>query len=187
MGGSFLGCIALKIVVGWIRSSSTYESASPSLPYSSSISEISRSCVRAMLGLAQNDIISSVGSKSSTSHGTEKSLNASKQSNVLSSMSTVCRHTRLRGLNCVPRSSANTSPGHHSSTHGPLHRIHKTSHIHCVLGRGHRMSQRKKHAHMSKMMPKSNLVVPLAAPITPLAKRSCKSEMREIRKCVQAP
>ena len=38
MGGSFLGsCVALKIVVGWIRSYSTSQCASPSLPYSSLI------------------------------------------------------------------------------------------------------------------------------------------------------
>ena len=89
--------------------------------------------MHAMLGLAKNDIISSVGSKSSTSQGTKKSLNASKQSNVLSSTSTLCRRTRRRGLNCTPHSLANTSLGHHSSTHGPLHRIHRTSHIRCVL------------------------------------------------------
>ena len=162
-------------------------SASPSLPYNSSISEISRSCVRPMLGLAQQDIISSVVSKSSTSQGTEKSLNAPKQSNLLSSTSIACYRTRPCRLNCVPRSSTKTSPEHHSSTHGPLHRIHGTSHIRCVLWPWSwdvTKEKTRSHEQDDASIQSGN---PSCCTHTPLAKRSYKSEMREVRKCVRAP
>ena len=96
-------------------------------------------------------------------------------------MSTVCPHTQRLGLNCVPRSSANTSPRHHSSTHGPLHRIHRFSHIRCVLWPWSRdVTKGKTRSHEQDDASIQSCSPPCCAP--PQAKRSCKPEMREVRK-----
>ena len=60
--------------------------------------------------------------------GQEEKLNMDGKHKTLME-STVCRCTRRHALNCVPHSSTNTSPRHHSSTHSPLHRNHRTLHI----------------------------------------------------------